>query len=141
MNRVLLLLLRILRSLPQGLLGMLRKLEMLTMTVKKQARCFRDGLVIKIRSAHGRSEAAKTREVRAARRYNISVDPQKSNKAAEAEKYLVEVPSYEQESETLALFLNLAMKDIYDNPSSLEAYTEAMSAEDDELLAGVEVDW
>ena len=93
MSRLLLSLLRILRSLPQGLLGMLRKLETLTMTVKKQARCFRDGLVIKIRSAHGRSEAAKTREVRAARRYNITVDPQKSNEVAEVEKYLAELPS------------------------------------------------
>ena len=37
----------------------------------------------------------------------------------------------------LSLFLDLITKDALTNPQNLEAYTQAMSDEDDELLAGV----
>lgn len=47
-------------------------------------------------------------------------------------------PAQEENPETLALFLNLAMEDIDSNPSSLQPYTEEMAAEDDELLSGAE---
>jgi antitoxin PrlF len=40
----------------------------------------------------------------------------------------------------LSLFLDFITKDALTNPEQLEAYTEAMSDEDDELLAGVVVD-
>lgn len=58
-----------------------------------------------------------------------------------SKKRAEQVAAFEEDEKTLALFLNFAMKDIHDNPSSLEPYTEEMAAEDDELLAGVEVDW
>jgi antitoxin PrlF len=40
----------------------------------------------------------------------------------------------------LRLFLDLITKDALSNPSNLEPYTESMSQEDDELLAGVQID-
>lgn len=40
----------------------------------------------------------------------------------------------------MSLFLDLITKDALSNPQHLEAYTEEMAAEDDELLAGVIVD-
>lgn len=40
----------------------------------------------------------------------------------------------------LSLFLDFITKDALHNPEHLEAYTEAMAAEDDELLAGVTLD-
>ena len=40
----------------------------------------------------------------------------------------------------LSLFLDLVTKDALTNPEQLEAYTEEMADEDDELLAGVVVD-
>lgn len=74
------------------------------------------------------------------------VETQRGGDVHVAVKRETQISSLKQEehgedSKTLAFFLNLAMKDIHDNPSSLEAYTEEMSLEDDELLAGVEVDW
>ncbi|NJK61694.1 MAG: hypothetical protein HC921_02530 [Synechococcaceae cyanobacterium SM2_3_1] len=40
----------------------------------------------------------------------------------------------------LSLFLDLITKDALRNPANLEPYTEAISQEDDELLAGVQID-
>jgi antitoxin PrlF len=40
----------------------------------------------------------------------------------------------------LSLFLDLVTKDALTNPEHLEAYTEEMADEDDELLAGVIID-
>ncbi|PZO43879.1 MAG: hypothetical protein DCF19_04420 [Pseudanabaena frigida] len=40
----------------------------------------------------------------------------------------------------LSLFLDFITKDALKNSDRLEAYTEAMAAEDDELLAGIEID-
>jgi antitoxin PrlF len=40
----------------------------------------------------------------------------------------------------LSLFLDLITKDALTNPENLEAYTEEMSDDDDELLAGVVID-
>jgi antitoxin PrlF len=40
----------------------------------------------------------------------------------------------------LSLFLDFICKDAFKNSDHLEAYTEVMSIEDDELLAGVEID-
>lgn len=40
----------------------------------------------------------------------------------------------------LSLFLDFLMKQALSNPDELEAYTEAMAAEDDELTAGVVLD-
>ena len=40
----------------------------------------------------------------------------------------------------LSLFLDFLTKDALKNSDRLEAYTEEMSQEDDELLAGVEID-
>ena len=40
----------------------------------------------------------------------------------------------------LSLFLDLITKDALSNPQHLEAYTQSMSDEDDELLAGVVID-
>ncbi len=37
----------------------------------------------------------------------------------------------------LSLFLDFLMKQALSNPSEIEAYTEAMATEDDELMAGV----
>ena len=101
------------------------------MTVKKQAKHFYEGLVIKIGSAQDRVGTSRKRRIGTIKQRDVSFE----NASREDDSF------YEKDAETLALFLNLAMKDIHDNPSSLEAYTEAMSAEDDELLAGVEVDW
>ena len=39
----------------------------------------------------------------------------------------------------LSLFLDFVMKQVLSEPSEIEEYTEAMSAEDDELMAGVGV--
>jgi antitoxin PrlF len=50
----------------------------------------------------------------------------------------------EQTSESddlmLSLFLDFITKDALTNPENLEAYTEEMSDDDDELLAGVVID-
>ncbi len=40
----------------------------------------------------------------------------------------------------LSLFVDLVTKDALTNPEYLEAYTEEMANEDDELLAGVIID-
>jgi antitoxin PrlF len=40
----------------------------------------------------------------------------------------------------MSLFLDLVTKDALTNPEHLEAYTEEMADEDDELLAGVVID-
>jgi antitoxin PrlF len=40
----------------------------------------------------------------------------------------------------LSLFLDFLMRQSLTNLSEIEAYTEAMAAEDDELIVGVEVD-
>lgn len=40
----------------------------------------------------------------------------------------------------LSLFLDFLMKKALSNPDEVEAYTEAMAAEDDELTAGVVLD-
>jgi antitoxin PrlF len=40
----------------------------------------------------------------------------------------------------LGLFLDFITKDALTNPEHLEAYTEAMADEDDELFAGVVLD-
>ena len=58
----------------------------------------------------------------------------------------LEPPTSEPEEEEaddslmLSLFLDFVTKDALKNSDHLEAYTEAMSQEDDELLAGVEVE-
>lgn len=46
----------------------------------------------------------------------------------------------EEDALMMSLFLDFAVKDLLDNPSNLEFYTEEMAAEDDELLAGVLID-
>lgn len=40
----------------------------------------------------------------------------------------------------LSLFLDFLLKQALAHPDELEAYTEAMAAEDDELIAGVDLD-
>ncbi|WP_309738483.1 MULTISPECIES: hypothetical protein [unclassified Chamaesiphon] len=40
----------------------------------------------------------------------------------------------------LALFLDLIIKDILDNPQHLEAYTQEMADDEDRLLDGVEIE-
>jgi antitoxin PrlF len=47
--------------------------------------------------------------------------------------------SLEQEKDELmlSLFLDFLMENALRNPAQLESYTEAMAAEDDELIAGV----
>lgn len=40
----------------------------------------------------------------------------------------------------LSLFLDFLMNQSLSNPSVLEAYTEEMAAEDDELMSGVVLD-
>ncbi len=40
----------------------------------------------------------------------------------------------------VSLFLDFLMKQSLSNPDELEAYTEEMAAEDDELMAGVVLD-
>ena len=58
----------------------------------------------------------------------------------------IEPPTSEAEEEErddglmLSLFLDFLTKDALKNSDRLEAYTEAMSQEDNELLAGVEID-
>jgi antitoxin PrlF len=54
----------------------------------------------------------------------------------------LEPQSVEPDSDDLmlSLFLDLVTKDALTNPEHLEAYTEEMADEDDELLAGVVVD-
>ncbi len=46
----------------------------------------------------------------------------------------------EDDNLMLSLFLDFITKDALKNSDKLEAYTEAMAQEDDELLAGVELD-
>ncbi|WP_404790584.1 hypothetical protein [Altericista sp. CCNU0014] len=51
-------------------------------------------------------------------------------------------PQQEQDEDELmlSLFLDFLMRQSLANPSEIEVYTEAMAAEDDELIAGVELD-
>jgi antitoxin PrlF len=51
-------------------------------------------------------------------------------------------PQQEQDEDELmlSLFLDFLMRQSLANPSEIEAYTEAMAAEDDELIVGVELD-
>jgi antitoxin PrlF len=49
-------------------------------------------------------------------------------------------PASDAEDLMLSLFLDLITKDALTNPENLEAYTEEMSDDDDELLAGVVID-
>ena len=49
-------------------------------------------------------------------------------------------PESDPEDLMLSLFLDLVTKDALTNPEHLEAYTEGMADEDDELLDGVVVD-
>jgi antitoxin PrlF len=49
-------------------------------------------------------------------------------------------PVYDSEDLMLSLFLDFITKDALTNPENLEAYTEEMSDDDDELLAGVVID-
>jgi antitoxin PrlF len=49
-------------------------------------------------------------------------------------------PESDSDDLMLSLFLDLVTKDALTNPEHLEAYTEEMADEDDELLAGVVVD-
>jgi hypothetical protein len=61
--------------------------------------------------------------------------------AAPSQRCGILVERIEQENPAiLGKFLDLVWRDIQKNPSSLEAYTEEMSQEDDELLAGVVID-
>ena len=95
------------------------------MAVKRQAKCLRGGWAVKSGSVRV--------EMQGRRSVHVVVRREQASRLEQEE--------HDENPRTLALFLNLAMKDIRNNPSSLEAYTEEMSAEDDELLAGVEVDW
>ncbi len=54
----------------------------------------------------------------------------------------LQLQSLEQEKDELmlSLFLDFLMEDALRNPDELESYTEAMAAEDDELIAGVVLD-
>jgi antitoxin PrlF len=45
----------------------------------------------------------------------------------------------EEDELMLGLFLDFLMKQSLSNPAEVEAYTEAMAAEDDELIAGVNI--
>ena len=49
-------------------------------------------------------------------------------------------PDSDAEDLMLGLFLDFITKDALTNPQNLEAYTEEMADEDDELLAGVVID-
>jgi antitoxin PrlF len=49
-------------------------------------------------------------------------------------------PIPESEDLMLSLFLDFITKDALTNPENSEAYTEEMSDDDDELLAGVVID-
>jgi antitoxin PrlF len=49
-------------------------------------------------------------------------------------------PDSDSDDLMLSLFLDLLTKDALTNPEHLEAYTEEMADEDDELLAGVIID-
>lgn len=46
----------------------------------------------------------------------------------------------EEDELLLSLFLDFVMEEALSNPDELESYTEAMVAEDDELIAGVVLD-
>lgn len=46
----------------------------------------------------------------------------------------------EKDELMLSLFLDFLMENALSNPDELESYTEAMAAEDDELIAGVILD-
>jgi antitoxin PrlF len=49
-------------------------------------------------------------------------------------------PDSDPDELMLTLFLDFITKDALTNPQKLEAYTQAMADEDDELLAGVAID-
>jgi antitoxin PrlF len=49
-------------------------------------------------------------------------------------------PDSDSDDLMMSLFLDLVTKDALTNPEHLEAYTEEMADEDDELLAGVVID-
>jgi antitoxin PrlF len=52
----------------------------------------------------------------------------------------IEKEDEEDENVTMSLFLDFLMKLAMENPNSLVPYTEEMSQEANELLAGVEID-
>ena len=53
----------------------------------------------------------------------------------------VDTLAYESEDDLmLSLFLDIITKAALRDPSHLEAYTEAMAQEDDDLLTGIEID-
>jgi antitoxin PrlF len=49
-------------------------------------------------------------------------------------------PENDEHELMLSLFLDLISKDILQNPTNLEPYTEAMSQADEELLTGVNIE-
>ena len=51
-----------------------------------------------------------------------------------------ELAEQEKDELMLSLFLDFLMEEALHNPDEIENYTEAMSAEDDELIAGVMLD-
>jgi len=51
-----------------------------------------------------------------------------------------ELEEQEKDQLMLSLFLDFLMEEALRNPNELESYTEAMAAEDDELMAGVVLD-
>lgn len=51
-----------------------------------------------------------------------------------------EIDEQEKDEVLLSLFLDFVTENSLRNPSELESYTEAMAAEDDELIAGVILD-
>jgi antitoxin PrlF len=50
-----------------------------------------------------------------------------------------EVPGQDEDELMLSLFLDFVMRQALANPAEVEVYSEAMAAEDDELIAGVEI--
>ncbi|HEY9824692.1 MAG TPA: hypothetical protein V6D19_04535 [Stenomitos sp.] len=50
-----------------------------------------------------------------------------------------EQPENEEDELMMSLYLDFLMKQALSHPLEVEAYTEAMAIEDDELIAGVEV--
>jgi hypothetical protein len=126
MNRVLFLVLRILRSLPQGLLGMLRNLETLTMHTKNRASCPREWVV---KPSAGRDISIVNR-----RSYSASTATSSRNGQNLYEQ------TNEEDARTLAMFLDLLIKDAQANPSKLVPYTRQLDEELDDLLEGVVLD-
>lgn len=51
-----------------------------------------------------------------------------------------EQPEYEENDPMMNLYLDFLMKQALTHPLEVEAYTEAMAIEDDELISEVEVD-